>query len=79
MLDTLLGGQAVANDLELAWGGCRALVVTGPNMGGKSSLIRQAALLAIMAQVLWYCGTVVLECCVAVLLCCCAAITRLTK
>lgn len=31
--------------------GRRVMLVTGPNMGGKSSYIRMAALLTIMAQV----------------------------
>lgn len=39
------------NDIELRADGVRAAVVTGPNMGGKSCLIRQAGLTAIMAQV----------------------------
>jgi DNA mismatch repair protein MutS len=38
----------VANDLRLA-GSRRMLVVTGPNMGGKSTYMRQAALVVIMA------------------------------
>ena len=42
-------GDMVANDVELAPGG--ALVLTGPNMGGKSSLVRAAALVSIMGQV----------------------------
>lgn len=39
----------IANDLSLSPSGC--LLLTGPNMAGKSTLMRQVALTAIMAQV----------------------------
>jgi len=40
----------VANDLDLN-DDCRMLIVTGPNMGGKSTYMRQTALIVIMAHI----------------------------
>ena len=40
----------VPNDLYVETGGPSLLLITGPNMGGKSTYLRQAALLVIMAQ-----------------------------
>ncbi|GIX65746.1 DNA repair protein [Babesia caballi] len=41
----------VPNDLQLSCGGFNSLLLlTGPNMGGKSTLLRQTALCAVMAQ-----------------------------
>ena len=33
---------------------CRTIVISGPNMGGKSSYVRMVALLALMSHVGWY-------------------------
>jgi DNA mismatch repair protein MutS len=38
----------VANDIEVSRGGC--LLLTGPNMAGKSTLMRQVAIAALLAQ-----------------------------
>jgi DNA mismatch repair protein MutS len=43
-------GRFIANDLYLDTGGPSILLVTGPNMGGKSTYLRQAALLVVLAQ-----------------------------
>lgn len=40
----------IPNDAELDPGGSRIGIVTGPNMGGKSTFLRQVALIVIMAQ-----------------------------
>ncbi|MEZ4753665.1 MAG: DNA mismatch repair protein MutS [Bdellovibrionota bacterium] len=50
ILAKTLEHEFIPNDLELHEHGPRALIVTGPNMGGKSTYLRQAALISIMAQ-----------------------------
>ncbi len=47
---SLGGGRFVPNDLELGPGGRRLLLITGPNMAGKSTFMRQVALIAILAH-----------------------------
>ncbi|KAK4418061.1 DNA mismatch repair protein MSH6 [Sesamum alatum] len=50
--DTLAEGTFVTNDVKL--GGCgnaSFIVLTGPNMGGKSTLLRQVCLAVILAQI----------------------------
>lgn len=51
MVEPLLLDAYVPNDIDLASDKTRALLVTGPNMGGKSSYVRQVALIAIMGQI----------------------------
>ena len=46
----LSAGQYVPNDVEIS-GNASVLVITGPNMAGKSTFIRQVALITLMAQV----------------------------
>jgi DNA mismatch repair protein MutS len=43
-------GEFVSNDTELGPEGGLILLITGPNMAGKSTYIRQVALMAILAQ-----------------------------
>lgn len=51
VLDALMAhGEFVPNDTRLGSDTASILVITGPNMAGKSTYIRQVALLAVMAQ-----------------------------
>jgi DNA mismatch repair protein MutS len=47
---TLPPGQFVANDTALG-PGARVMLLTGPNMAGKSTYLRQVALIVLMAQI----------------------------
>ncbi len=53
---THYGGDFIPNDLIIE-GARSCLLVTGPNMGGKSTLMRQTALLVILAQLVCWCCT----------------------
>src|SRR5947209_3547126 len=51
----LPAGVFVANDLELDPDGAQIVLLTGPNMAGKSTYLRQAAIIVLLAQ----CGSFV--------------------
>ena len=50
VLEQVLGSEFVPNDVALGGQNPRIAVITGPNMAGKSTYIRQVALLALMAH-----------------------------
>lgn len=50
VLDIALAERFVPNDCRLSPDGDRLLIITGPNMAGKSTYIRQVALLVLLAQ-----------------------------
>ena len=50
VLAETLGAEFVPNDIELGEGAGDCIILTGPNMSGKSTYIRQTALLVLMAQ-----------------------------
>ena len=47
---TASGDPFVPNDIALNGSSAQLVILTGPNMGGKSTYLRQAALICIMAQ-----------------------------
>jgi len=50
MLQETSAGSFIANDCNLSESGHRLWLLTGPNMAGKSTFLRQNALIVIMAQ-----------------------------
>lgn len=52
VIETLMpaGEEYVANDVQLDTDKQQIIIVTGPNMSGKSALLRQTALIALLAQ-----------------------------
>jgi len=44
-------GNFINNDLLLDHTGCQVIILTGPNMAGKSTYLKQAAIIVLMAQV----------------------------
>jgi DNA mismatch repair protein MutS len=51
VIETIVGtGEFVPNDAHLDCDGPQLLVITGPNMAGKSTVMRQVALIVILAQ-----------------------------
>jgi DNA mismatch repair protein MutS len=50
VIETSQAEPFIPNDLELDAASNQILIVTGPNMGGKSTFLRQAALIVLLAQ-----------------------------
>ncbi len=50
VVERLAGGTFVPNDVMLNGSSHQLVVLTGPNMGGKSTYLRQVALLSLLAQ-----------------------------
>ena len=50
VLDRAMKGEFVPNDVYLDTNNSRLIILTGPNMAGKSTFMRQVALVIIMAQ-----------------------------
>ena len=52
VVERMLGeGTFVPNDIELSSGDAQVILLTGPNMAGKSTYLRQVALIVLMAQI----------------------------
>ncbi|HEY5257831.1 MAG TPA: DNA mismatch repair protein MutS [Candidatus Baltobacteraceae bacterium] len=51
VMESILRANFVPNDLQMEAAEHRFVLLTGPNMGGKSTYLRQAGLLVVMAQI----------------------------
>ena len=51
LVDQAMRGGFVPNDVQLSPDSRLTLVITGPNMGGKSTVMRQTALIVILGQI----------------------------
>ncbi|NJL56608.1 DNA mismatch repair protein MutS, partial [bacterium] len=51
VVETMIDTPFVANDLEMSADDGQLLIITGPNMSGKSTYIRQVAIITLMAQI----------------------------
>jgi DNA mismatch repair protein MutS len=52
VVERAIGGESfIANDCHLGGGEAQLLLITGPNMAGKSTYLRQVALIALLAQI----------------------------
>ncbi len=51
VVEALIGPAFVPNDLRTEPARARFILLTGPNMGGKSTYLRQSALIVILAQI----------------------------
>jgi DNA mismatch repair protein MutS len=51
VVERFTSGSFVPNDVQLDCGARQLVILTGPNMGGKSTYLRQVALLPLLAQV----------------------------
>lgn len=59
-----IGTQYVSNDVFLDRDKQQIVIITGPNMSGKSALLRQTALIVLMAQMGCYCPATEVSMCV---------------
>jgi len=51
VVEAVLEGSFIANDTRLQADEARILLITGPNMAGKSTYMRQVAIICLMAQI----------------------------
>ncbi len=51
IIEQIIGGSFIPNSVSFAQESPRCFIVTGPNMGGKSTYLRQAALIVVLAQI----------------------------